>query len=48
MSIFLAELGFSQSPEDLLLAKTGILVASAIAGFTGFIWLYIYSKKSIN
>ncbi len=39
MSIFIAELGFSQSTEDLLLAKTGILVASAIAGFTGFIWL---------
>lgn len=45
MSIFIAELGFAQYPEDLLMAKTGILFASLLAGVTGFIWLYITSKK---
>ncbi len=49
MSIFIAELGFAHSPEDLLLAKTGILVASIIAGVAGYLWLYFYSQKdSIN
>jgi len=47
MSIFIAELGFAHSPEDLLLAKTGILLASVIAGVAGFIWLYIFSDKTV-
>ncbi|MEE9351556.1 MAG: Na+/H+ antiporter NhaA, partial [Thiotrichaceae bacterium] len=38
MSIFIAELGFAHSPEDLLMAKTGILLASLIAGVLGYIW----------
>lgn len=46
MSIFIAELGFANSPEDLLLAKTGILVASLIAGITGYLWLFLNSKKT--
>jgi len=46
MSIFIAELGFAHSPDDLLMAKTGILFASAIAGITGFLWLYFMTKKS--
>ena len=33
MSIFIADLGFANSPQDLLMAKTGILLASALAGF---------------
>ena len=45
MSIFIAELGFAQHPEDLLMAKTGILFASFSAGITGFIWLYLTSRK---
>ena len=45
MSIFIAELGFAHSPEDLLMAKTGILFASLLAGLSGFIWLYFTSKK---
>ncbi len=45
MSIFIAELGFAHHPEDLLMAKTGILFASFSAGITGFIWLYLTSKK---
>jgi len=39
MSIFIAELGFGGSPEDLLKAKTGILIASLIAGISGYFWL---------
>jgi len=45
MSIFIAELGFAHSPEDLLMAKTGILFASLLAGISGFVWLYFTSKK---
>jgi len=45
MSIFIAELGFSHSQEDLLMAKAGILVASAIAGITGIVWLLVTTKK---
>jgi len=45
MSIFIAELGFAHSPEDLLMAKTGILFASLLAGVSGFLWLYFTSKK---
>lgn len=39
MSIFIAGLGFANDPDALLGAKTGILLASLIAGFTGFLWL---------
>ena len=40
MAIFIAELGFAHHKEDLLLAKNGILLASFIAGISGFIWLF--------
>ena len=46
MSIFIAELGFAHSAEDLLMAKTGILFASALAGISGFLWLYLTSEKN--
>ncbi len=46
MSIFIAELGFAHHAEDLLMAKTGILFASALAGASGFLWLYFTYKKS--
>ena len=45
MSIFIADLGFAGRPEDLLMAKTGILLASAIAGFGGFFWLMFHTRK---
>ena len=45
MSIFIAELGFAQHPQDLLMAKTGILLASLLAGVSGFLWLYFMTKK---
>ena len=46
MSIFIAELGFLHQPELLLMAKTGILFASLIAGISGFIWLYLAGEKN--
>lgn len=45
MSIFIAELGFAHHPQDLLMAKTGILFASLAAGLIGFAWLYITAKN---
>jgi NhaA family Na+:H+ antiporter len=45
MSIFVAELGFANHPEDLLMAKSGILLASALAGISGFVWLYLTSER---
>ncbi len=45
MSIFIAELGFAGQPESLLMAKTGILFASIIAGVAGYLWLLLSSKK---
>jgi NhaA family Na+:H+ antiporter len=44
MSIFVAQLGFGQNEEFLILAKAGILAASLVAGAAGFIWLYLVSK----
>lgn len=44
MSIFVAQLGFEGNEELLLMAKTGILAASLLAGVAGFIWLYLVSK----
>ena len=46
MSIFIAELGFAHSAEDLLMAKTGILLASVLAGVSGFIWLFLTAEKN--
>jgi Na+:H+ antiporter, NhaA family len=48
MSIFIAELGFANQPEYLLMAKTGVLTASLLAGFIGFIWLWWLGRNSIN
>ncbi len=44
MSIFIAQLGFGGREDLLLMAKTGILAASLLAGMAGFIWLYVVSK----
>lgn len=45
MSIFIADLGFANSPEDLLMAKTGILLASAVALLGGFLWLLVLTSN---
>jgi NhaA family Na+:H+ antiporter len=46
MSIFVAQLGFEGNEELLLMAKTGILAASLLAGVAGFIWLYLVSGST--
>jgi len=48
MSIFVAELGFAGQAEYLLMAKTGILVASVLTGIAGFIWLYLTSDPEMK
>ncbi len=45
MSIFIAELGFSAQAEYLLMAKTGVLAASLLAGIIGFFWLWLLGRK---
>ena len=45
MSIFIAELGFASQPEYLLMAKTGVLVASMLAGLLGFVWLWWLGRR---
>lgn len=44
MSIFIADLGFTGQPEYLLMAKTGILLGSFLAGTGGFFWLWWVSE----
>jgi NhaA family Na+:H+ antiporter len=46
MSIFVAQLGFSHNEELLLMAKTGILSASLLAGVAGYVWLYLVSASN--
>jgi len=41
MSIFIAGLNFETSSEQLLTAKSAILLASMIAGLCGYIWLRV-------
>ena len=44
MSIFITELAFGNQEEYLLMAKTGILVASMVAGVGGYLWLLATSR----
>ena len=46
MSIFIAELGFAAQPEYLLMAKTGVLLASLLAGVLGFVWLWWLGREA--
>ncbi len=46
MSIFIAELAFAAQPEYLLMAKTGVLAASLVAGVIGFVWLWWLGRES--
>jgi len=48
MSIFVAQLGFGEREDLLLMAKTGILVASLLAGIAGYVWLYLVSKPGVK
>ena len=40
MSIFISGLSFASLPEYILMAKSGILFASLLAGVSGYLWLY--------
>jgi len=44
MSIFVAQLAFNHDEDLLLMAKTGILLASLLAGIAGYLWLYLVSN----
>jgi NhaA family Na+:H+ antiporter len=44
MSIFIADLAFTGLPKDLLMAKTGILLASTVAGVGAFCWLRFLTR----
>jgi NhaA family Na+:H+ antiporter len=44
MSIFIAELGFADEPEYLLMAKTAILGASLVSGLAGFACLWLLGR----
>ncbi len=46
MSIFVAQLGFGERDDLLLIAKTGILLASFVSGVAGVLWLYLVSQPS--
>ena len=46
MSIFISELGFATQPEYLLMAKTGVLAASLLAGLVGFSWLWWLGRRA--
>ncbi len=46
MSIFIAELGFAGQEEYLLMAKTGVLAASLLAGLLGFAWLWLLGRDN--
>jgi len=46
MSLFIAELGFAGAPENLLMAKIGILVASLLAILSGYAWLLVGGRTS--
>ena len=48
MSIFIGELAFGGAEHQLLMAKTGILFASLIAGVGGVLWLLMCSKPSTD
>ncbi len=47
MSIFVAQLAFQQQAALLLMAKTGILFASLLAGLGGFAWLYLTADRTV-
>jgi Na+:H+ antiporter, NhaA family len=47
MSIFVAGLAFEGQIDYLVKAKIAIILASVIAGITGFLWLYAAGKKAV-
>ncbi len=47
MAIFIGDLAFLHQPELQLLAKTGILTASLLAGIGGCAWLWFSTQKPV-
>lgn len=45
MSIFIAELSFPDNREALLMAKSGIMLASLLSALAGFLWLRFLCPK---
>lgn len=45
MSIFIAELAYVGQPQLLVYAKTGVLLASLLAGTIGFVWLWLATRR---
>ena len=48
MSIFIAELAFENHAQQLLLAKTGVIIGSLVSGIMGFFWLWFLGKNVKN
>ena len=46
MSMFIAGLGFGDNPENLVEAKSAILMASLAAGLLGYLWLRLWTERS--
>jgi NhaA family Na+:H+ antiporter len=46
MSIFISELAFAGQADNLLMAKTGVLFASLIAGIGGYLWFLLGTEKN--
>ncbi|MEJ2619730.1 MAG: Na+/H+ antiporter NhaA [Candidatus Thiodiazotropha sp.] len=46
MSIFISELAFAGQADNLLMAKTGVLFASLIAGICGYLWFLLGTEKT--
>lgn len=48
MSIFIGDLAFLHQPELQILAKTGVLIASLLAGVLGCSWLWWCTRQDAN
>lgn len=48
MSIFIANLGFDDKPDKLLIAKSAIFIGSLIAGILGYCWLRFLTPGQKN
>ena len=46
MAIFIGDLAFLHQPELQVLAKTGILIASLLAGVSGCVWLWLCTRTN--
>lgn len=46
MSIFISELAFKGNSDYLLMAKTGVLAGSLLAGILGSLWLWVLGSQS--